>query len=294
MTPDTRNTIALERAEVLDQQHLPGAQHILRIRAPRIAQDAAPGMFAHIRCHSALPMRRPLSILRTSPEHGWVEFLYKSIGTGTHHLARQRTGEELSVLGPIGTPFSPQNERSRPLLLGGGVGIPPMVFLAQRLAQADNWKPLVLIGSEVPFPFEQQISSFLVGGIPEGVVASMPLLEEWGVPSRLASLQGFADCFQGYVTELAELWLQGLDDEQRNQVEIFACGPTPMLRAAAALAARHDLPCQVCLEEYMACGVGGCAGCAVRLREDGRDIMRRVCVDGPVFDARKVYWDETS
>jgi len=292
--PDTRNTIALEQGEVLDQQHLPGAQHILRIRAPRIAQDAAPGMFAHIRCHSALPMRRPLSILRTSPEHGWVEFLYKSIGTGTHHLAEKRSGEDLSVLGPIGTPFSPQQERSRPLLLGGGVGIPPVVFLAQQLAQEGDWKPLVLMGSEVPFPFEQRTSSFLIGGIPEDVIAGMPLLEGWGVPSRLASLQGFSGCFQGYVTELAELWLQGLEDTQRNQVEIFACGPTPMLRAAAALAESHELPCQVCLEEYMACGVGGCAGCAVRLREDGRDTMRRVCVDGPVFDARKVNWDAIS
>ena len=108
--------------------------------------------------------------------------------------------------------------------------------------------------------------------------------------SRLASLQGFPGCFEGYVTDLARAWLDGLDEEGRRQVYVFACGPTPMLSATAALAREYALPCQVCLEEYMACAVGGCAGCAVRIDTPAGPAMKRVCVDGPVFDAYSVHW----
>lgn len=118
----------------------------------------------------------------------------------------------------------------------------------------------------------------------------MPLLESWGVPCRLATLAGFEGCFDGYVTDLANRWLAGLDAAELAEVEIFACGPTPMLKAVADLAARYELPCQVSLEEYMACAVGGCAGCAVLIRTPDGDAMKRVCVDGPVFDAGTVVW----
>jgi len=86
---------------------------------------------------------------------GWIEMLYKALGPGLHALAGRKVGDELSVLGPIGRPFVPHRERPRTLLLGGGVGIPPMVFLAERLRDAGGaaYKPLVLMGSEVPFPF---------------------------------------------------------------------------------------------------------------------------------------------
>ena len=115
----------------------------------------------------------------------------------------------------------------------------------------------------------------------------------WGVASRLASAQGYAGCHPGFVTDLARLWLDGLDEPERAGVAILACGPTPMLRAAAALAARYALPSQVCLEEYMACAVGGCAGCTVRVRTAYGPAMKRVCVDGPVFDGAQVVWDAT-
>ena len=110
-----------------------------------------------------------------------------------------------------------------------------------------------------------------------------------GYPSRLASLQGYAGCFQGYVTDLARAWLQALDASALAEVEVFACGPHPMLAAVAALAREFALPCQVSLEEYMACGVGGCAGCTVEVRTTAGPAMKRVCVDGPVFEAQEVF-----
>jgi dihydroorotate dehydrogenase electron transfer subunit len=141
----------------------------------------------------------------------------------------------------------------------------------------------------VPFPFQARPSEILVDGIPDGVIAAMPLLEDWHVASRLSSLQGYPGCFEGYITDLARHWLEHLNPETRLSVEIFACGPHPMLEAVAHLAAEYHLPCQVSLEEFMACAVGGCAGCTVLVNTVNGPAMKRVCVDGPVFDAATVF-----
>ena len=284
-----RDTIELEEAEIISQQAFDGDQYILRLQAPACAATARAGQFAHLSCDPALAMRRPLSIMRVDPDSGWVDFLYKAVGEGTRLLSRRQTGQTISVLGPIGHPFTPHPEHPRSLLLGGGVGMPPMLFLAEHLKQNSGFTPLVLLGSEVPFPFRHQPSRIMLPGIPDGVIGSMPLLEDWGIPSRLASLQGYPGCYEGYITDLARTWLNALTGEQRMQVEIFSCGPHPMLEAVAALAREYDLPCQVSLEEYMACAVGGCAGCVVQVSTDAGPAMKRVCVDGPVFDAYTVF-----
>jgi dihydroorotate dehydrogenase electron transfer subunit len=296
-----RGTIFLEQARVLSQLAYDAEQFVLRLAAPRCAARAEPGTFVHLTCDASIPMRRPLSIMRAHAGEGWIELLYKVVGAGLHALAARKVGEELSVLGPIGRPFVPHAERPRTLLLGGGVGIPPMVFLAERLsararaagsanqALGSTWKPLVLMGSEVPFPFRARPSKIVLPGVPVGTLACMPLLEEWGVPSRLASCSEFPGCFAGFVTELAESWLASLGEAQIAEVEMFACGPTPMLAASAALAQRYGVPCQVSLEEFMACAVGGCAGCTVQVRTAEGAAMKRVCVDGPVFDASAVF-----
>jgi dihydroorotate dehydrogenase electron transfer subunit len=116
------------------------------------------------------------------------------------------------------------------------------------------------------------------------------LLEQWGIPARLTSLQGYDGCHDGYVTDLADQWLSALANDDLARVEVFACGPTPMLKAVADLAARYNLPCQVSLEEFMACAVGGCAGCTVKIITPDGEAMKRVCVDGPVFSAATVVW----
>ena len=286
-----RGTILVEDAEVLGQDAWPGAQQVLRLRAPRIARRAEPGSFVHLRCGEDLPMRRPLSIQRADPESGLIEILYKVLGPGLAALARAAAGTRLSLMGPIGRGFTQVAARRRSLLIGGGVGMPPMLFLAERLAAnaGDGPPPFVLLGSEVPFPFRPRPSTLLVPGVPAGTIASMPLLEDAGIPSRLASLAGFAGCYQGYVTDLAAAWLGSLGPVALAEVAIYACGPTPMLAAVARVAARFHVPAQVSLEEFMACAVGGCAGCAVRVTTADGSAMKRVCVDGPVFDAVAVF-----
>ena len=259
-----RNTIFVEDGELLQVESHPGEQFIMRIRAPRCAAHALPGSFVHLTCDESLPMRRPLSIMRVGDD--WIEILFKIVGPGLRLLSHKEPGDTISVLGPIGQPFRMHVERPNTLLIGGGVGIPPMVCIADWLRQQHgNWQPFAILGSEIPFPFELEKSAIEVPGIPDEVSSTMPLLEEWGIPTRLTSLQGYEGCFDGYVTVLADAWLESLPLAELAKVEIFACGPTPMLRAVADLAARHDLPCQVSLEEFMACGVGGCAGCAVKI-----------------------------
>ena len=177
------------------------------------------------------------------------------------------------------------------MLIGGGVGIPPMVFIADYLRQQGrDWSPLAILGSELPFPFELQTSAIGTPWVDEKINATMPLLEDWGIPCRLTSLAGFDACFDGYVTDLADKWLSTLTADELLKVEVFSCGPTPMLKAVAALAEKYDLPCQVSLEEFMACAVGGCAGCAVKINTADGEAMKRVCVDGPVFEASSVVW----
>ncbi|MCB1734707.1 MAG: dihydroorotate dehydrogenase electron transfer subunit [Gammaproteobacteria bacterium] len=284
-----RGTIHVESAKILSHERFPGDQFVLRVAAPECAAKALPGSFVHLRTDPMLRMRRPLSIMRVSATEGWVDMLYKVVGEGTRLLSARQEGETLSMMGPIGKPFVAHPERPRALLLGGGVGIPPMVFLAEHLRRTGGFDPLVLMGSEVPFPFRARPSEIIVPGVPDGVIAAMPLMEDWNIASRLASLQGYPGVFEGYITDLARAWLKALSEEQRTQVEIFACGPHPMLAATAMLAREFSLPCQVSLEEFMACAVGGCAGCVVEVQEDNGPAMRRVCVDGPVFDASRVF-----
>ncbi len=289
--PAHRGSILLEDAEVVGQQAWPGGQHVLTLRAPQCAARASAGSFVHLSCSADLPMRRPLSIQRADAAAGTIEILYKIVGHGLARLAEARAGDRLSCLGPIGRGFEPDRARPRALLIGGGVGMPPMVFLAEALTAraADGFRPLGLFGSEIPFPFRPRPSTILVPGMPEGTIACHPLLEQLGVPSRLASLAGFAGCFNGYVTDLATTWLAGLPAATLAEVAVYACGPTAMLAACARVARRFGVPCQVSLEEFMACAVGGCAGCAVEVATPQGPAMKRVCVDGPVFDADAVF-----
>ena len=284
-----RNTICVEDGDVLACEAFPCDQYVMQIRAPKCAVAAEPGSFVHLSCDETLPMRRPLSIMRVVDD--CIEVLYKVYGEGLDLLARKVPGDVVNVLGPIGRPFRATPERPNTLLIGGGVGIPPMVFLADALRKdGPGWRPIAILGSEIPFPFAVGSSELPTPGIDDDITRSMTLLEGWKVPSRLASLAGFDGCFHGYVTELADRWLANLAAAELARTEIFACGPTPMLKAVTDLAQRYSVPCQVSLEEFMACAVGGCAGCTVLVDTPDGPAMKRVCVDGPVFDAATIVW----
>ena len=145
--------------------------------------------------------------------------------------------------------------RPRRLLIGEGAGIGPTLFLAEQMRARDPvrdtaeattavtpCKPLVLLGSDTLFPFRPRPSVIVVPGIPTGVIACMPLLEEWGIACRLASTADLPGCFEGTVTDLADAWLSSLSPTDLAEVEIFSCGPTPMLEATSTVARRHNVP----------------------------------------------------
>ena len=285
-----RGTLFVEDARIINVGTFPDEQFIIRFNAPHSAENATPGSFVHIQCDQTIPMRRPLSIMRVNADEGWIEVLFKIVGDGLRALGSKKQGDVVSIIGPIGHGFTPSPDRPRTLLIGGGVGIPPMVFLAEYLKNdGTKWQPLVIMGSEIPFPFQLAQSDIATPWLAADVVSTMPLMEQWQIPARLASLAEYEGTFRGYVTDLAHRWLNSLTKDALQDVELFSCGPTPMLKAVAALADEFDVPCQVSLEEFMACAVGGCAGCTVLVRTQDGDAMKRVCVDGPVFDAATVF-----
>jgi dihydroorotate dehydrogenase electron transfer subunit len=286
--PHHRDTICLSDSEILAQSRHPGDQFILRLRAPEAARMARSGSFAHIQCDADIPLRRPLSIMAANSKEGSLEFLYRPLGPGLRALSRKKPGDRVSVLAPIGNGFSFDPARPRVVAIGGGVGIPPMLMLAADLAADGRFLPLVLMGSEVPFPFELAAPQPSEAW-PDATTAALARLEAIDVPSRLASNAGLAGAYAGYVTDLAKQELKRLGPGARHEVSLYACGPEPMLKAAAKLAVEFDVPCQIAVEEFMACGIGGCAGCTLQIKTPSGPAMKRVCVDGPVFDSRAVY-----
>jgi len=285
MSKANRDTIKVCDCQILAHYKFDGDQCILTLASKEIANNTKPGQFVHVTVSAALPLRRPISIMSVDKENETFDLLYKIVGEGTKQLSERRIGETLSVLGPIGNGFK-LTDRKRPLLIGGGVGMPPMISIAQDIKDTD-YKPFAILGSEVPFPFDEKLADN--GKDYAGATHTMPQLEDWGVDCRLASLQNYDGVYKGYVTDLAKEYLNGLSTEELQQVEVYSCGPHPMLEAVANLAKEYDLPCQVSLEEHMACGVGGCAGCVVEVQTDTGSAMKRVCVDGPVFNASTIF-----
>ena len=164
-----------------------------------------------------------------------------------------------------------------------------MIFLADQVRADGALRPLVLMGSEVPFPFELVESRLDVAGV--GKTATSRGGAARAVGRALASREQRRHRRRSPRLHHGSRPRRAArdDGERARETQVFACGPTPMLKAVAKLARDFDLPCQVALEEYMACGIGGCAGCTVLLQTPDGPAMKRVCVDGPVFDARQVY-----
>jgi dihydroorotate dehydrogenase electron transfer subunit len=228
-----------------------------------------------------------MSILGT--ENGVLEILFKTVGAGTHLLSRCTLGDRLSAIGPIGTPFSPDPKADWIIAIGGGTGIPPLLFLLEKLANSITGQRLVFFGgSEIPFPFETPNRRSPFPGVGKMASRALGRLDRIGVPSALASRSGLPGTYPGYVTDLFNHWLTHAKITEQDHCQVFSCGPRPLMMAVQEIAGRNGFDGALCLEENMACAVGGCAGCVVPIREPSGLTMRRVCVDGPVFPIDRV------
>ncbi|MGI6036006.1 MAG: dihydroorotate dehydrogenase electron transfer subunit [Limnochordia bacterium] len=235
----------------------------LTLFAPQAAADAEPGQFVHVQAASPPRMswdpflRRPLSIHECSLQEGTITLLYEVVGRGTDLLSRLQPGDKVDLLGPLGRGFTLVPQR-RPVLVGGGMGLAPLLFLARRLREYGQ-RPLVLIG-------------FRRGSD----VVAIKDFADLDCKVELATEDGSVGA-KGLVTSLVEKHL-GKEDA------VYACGPRPMLSAVADLCQRAGAPLQVSLEEKMGCGIGACLACACPT-PDG---YVRVCTEGPVFWAEEV------
>lgn len=229
-----------------------------RLDAGEIAEQARPGQFIHVKCGEGLLLRRPISIC--DAQNGLLRIVFQVRGTGTKWLAERKAGEVLDVLGPLGNGFQ-LPASGKVLLIGGGIGTAPLLFAAK--------------------------------SAPEGAVAALGfrtgagaiLMEDFakaGIPVEAASEDGSLGV-PGTVDQVVHRCLQ-----KGRYAAVLACGPTPMLRAVSRVTAGEGTPCQVSLEERMACGIGACLTCSCKVNGH----YRRVCKDGPVFLSEEVEWDE--
>ncbi len=221
------------------------------------------GQFLHIACGEGLLLRRPISVCMVQEDEpqDTARVVFEVRGEGTKWLAQRQVGDKVNVLGPLGNGFT-VTPNDRLLLVGGGIGVPPL--LGQAAFTAKN--------STAVLGFRSADRAMLVEDYRDYCEA-VYLCSDDGSLGR----HGFVDA-----------QLKDILEKDKNFTAVLACGPKPMLKNVAKVAAEYGVPCQVSLEERMACGVGACLGCAVQMA-DGT--MKHVCKDGPVFDAKEVDWN---
>jgi dihydroorotate dehydrogenase electron transfer subunit len=255
-----------DRARVVQREALGGEYFRLRLRPSR-PFEAQPGQFAMIKVTDGIDplLRRPFSIHRTmGKESGEFEILFKVVGSGTRILSQAHVGDRLDVLAPLGRGFRLRG--TRPLIVGGGIGVAPLLFLAEEfLGQGARPK-------------------LLLGGRKDRDILCHNDFQCLAVPFAVATEDGSLG-EPGLVTRLLERELEG----GTPGATVYACGPPPMLAAVSHLCRQRQVPCQVSLEAHMACGVGACLGCVA---PGVRAPYLRVCKEGPVFDAEEIRWTD--
>lgn len=252
---------ALEKGLVVAHQQVGDGLYEMKIMAPNITRDAQPGQFVHIRPGATYDplLRRPLSLYDVDRRLGSITLLYKVVGRGTDLLTRVKAREYVDIMGALGHGFTLPDPGLAALLVGGGVGIAPLIYLARVLREKGN-----------PVKAAYGVASRSDAAVYERKFA------ELGVEALTATMDGSLG-YKGTVIGLLH------DKIAAAQVDmIYTCGPEVMMTAVAAFAHQHGIEGEVSLEEYMACGVGACLGCARRLKPEDSEYVK-VCKDGPVF-----------
>lgn len=262
-------------AVVVENRRLSSDYNVLVFHVPSIAASAAPGQFVMIKTAGrgdAPLLRRPFSIFQIirsasgAPEG--ISIINKRIGTGTSQIYEARVDSVLPVLGPLGRPFLPPVS-GEAWMVAGGVGLGPFVTLAEALQRA---------GTPARLYYGARTAADL---------HCADVFAPLGA-TLVASTEDGSRGERGFITLPLERDLQNA----KADLTLYACGPTPMMRAVAALAARFGRACLVSLEQVMGCGMGGCYSCVVRVRQPDRARFVRSCIDGPVFDASTIVWEE--
>lgn len=228
---------------------------VIRLRCPEIAYKSKPGQFVMVRCGEDTILRRPLSIHQTEDDS--LSILYVVIGKGTQWLAVRQPGDKVDVFGPLGHGFTVHSDSRNLLLVAGGMGIAPLMFLYNKMV-AEGRNVTLLYGTANK--------------------------DRYPVPARIKTVAATEDGSVGHRGMATELIPQHLGKTD----QVFACGPLPMYKAMAQMSELKDKPVQVSLEMRMGCGMGTCYACTIRTRQG----LKQVCKDGPVFELNDILWED--
>jgi len=257
------------KAKVLYNKKVKHNYYHCSIRAIEIAKQACPGQFITVKFQDdrLAFLRRPFSIHKISGAN--VEVLYEVLGPGSKIFSTVKVGEYLDVLGPLGNGFSSVLRTRYSVLVAGGMGVAPLIFLAEKLAEVKSknskFKSIVLVGAKT-----------------KSQILCEKEFQRLGFSVKIATDDGSRG-FKGYVPELLDKELSTMNHELST---IYACGPRPMLKEISRLTLSYNINAQISLEEHMACGIGACLGCVVNTKKG----LKRVCKEGPVFPAKEIIW----
>ena len=257
------------KAKILSNEQVAPRYFKMRLASPYLAKNLQPGQFIEVRCSDGVDplLRRPFGPHRILASRGMFEMLYEVVGKATIILSNKRAGEELDIIGPLGNGFTPEKQA---IIVGGGIGIAPLLALAEKICNGKKTGLRAVIGART-----------------KGALLCEKDFKKLGAKVAVMTDDGSYGK-KGFATDALKTLLT-TNDEQRTT--IYACGPRQMMQAVAELSKEHHVKCQLLLEEYMACGVGVCLGCPVKVRKDLVDHeYKMVCKDGPVFDAEKIVW----
>ena len=238
-----------------------GRSVLLKLRAEQALPEIAPGQFVQVRVDGSpnTYLRRPISIHDVDFQHNEITLLVQQVGEGTRHLAMAEMGNVINMVLPLGNGFSQAEKGEKVLLVGGGIGIAPLFYFAKVLVENDI-RPTLLLGGKTDSDLLR--------------LADYQQLGETFVTTEDGSLGE-----KGFVT-MHSVW------KKQDFDKIYVCGPKPMMKAVAKMAAEKDVWCEVSLENLMACGLGACLCCV----EDTVDGHVCVCKEGPVFNTRRLKW----
>ena len=278
-------------AKILENREIGPQRYKMALSAPEISRQAKPGQFIHVRVAKSFPplLRRPFSVHRVEGEK--IEILYKVVGKGTEILSKRKRGEYLDIIGPLGKGYLLPQKRAQKkgqvqylgksptapskisdiILVAGGTGVASLLFLAESISVSNpELSILVLIGAK-------NSKELLCEGD----------FRRLGCRVEIATENGTGG-YRGLASDLLQKFLPLAGD--RPKPIVFACGPSEMLKRIGKISKKQRFPCQVSLEERLACGVGACLGCVVKTR-GSTYTYKRVCKDGPVFDAGELIWE---
>lgn len=259
------------RGEILGNERLTGNCFNLQVMAPAEFPRPEPGQFALLKLlHGHDPLLgRPLSIYDFNPETGVLAFIYQVVGRGTAALSRMKKGDQIGIFGPLGRPFQAPDDARRLALIAGGIGAAALNFLAREYGQRRVCR-----------------IDFYLGGRSASDTDGWEELRSACNQVKITTEDGSAG-EKGLVTEILT---RDLTELAAAGAHLYACGPRGMLARLSVMLADYNMPCQVSMEERMACGLGACLGCVVEVKGLPEVPYRRVCCDGPVFDLREICW----